>query len=331
MVDEELQLLAVMVLFIVIATSLETYFMHKQGAALEHVIGPQWGVAMLLAIGWRAAGAMALTRIGAGLIVVIAATCGVLWGQGRAFGDASWHVPAIVDVQRYPEVSELALVPPKGVTVYHKSFGDLGRRGDVVPPNYSVCDMAAAGLPATGFERELASRRWDIVYQIGAWDAYCSGFGKWEENYFWKLNVLIAAGYETPPSVSVPVSFVVKRTGTQPIAATRRLLHCFAPFRLAGVLFRIGHGGGFWCQRTRSTPRIALDVIPTQTSEIRTDGTVTAISGSLVITMPKGEGQAAVWTTKSAYKRRVVLFDAGSRARAASMVVTAGPVREPRR
>ncbi len=117
--------------------------------------------------------------------------------------------------------------------LYDKRYVDLGVRDGIVPPNYSVCDLTAAGLPATGFERELTARRWDVIVPIGSWEAYCSGFGEWEERYFWKLDSIIYAGYGV--SAEFPRPMLVRRPGADVDRAMTRA---------AALLCAVSSGGG---------------------------------------------------------------------------------------
>lgn len=318
--DQDAQTLTILLIFLAIVTPMETYFQRKQGADLEHLFGPLWGLMLVAALGWRCAGRTVRTRVGAGLVVGMFAVLGLSVGRAP---DESSHLPDLVTVQHYFNMPKIAL--PRGLLMYEKRYVDLGVRDGIVPPNYSVCDLTAAGLPATGFERELTARRWDVVSPIGSWEDYCSGFGKWEERYFWKLNQVMYSGYGA--SAGIPRPLLVRLPGAAMDRAIRQLRHCFAPYRLAGVLFRIGHGGGFWCQKAWTVPRLSLGETPSQRSQILTDGTVTFVVGSLVITMPERVGEVQIGVTKPARDRVLAGFTAGELGRATSMVVTAGAVR----
>jgi hypothetical protein len=322
--DQDAQTFAILLIFLVIATTMETFFQRKQGADLEHLLGQLWALMLVAALAWRCAGRTARTRLGAGLVVGALAILGLLAGGPAVTG---LRLREIVTVQHYESREEvLDTLSSIGLSVYQQRTGDVGVRDGIMPPNYSVCDMTAAGLPATGFERELAARRWDvIVAPFAAWEAYCSGFGKWEENYFWKINVLIDTGYYV--GTQFPVPLVVRRPDPAAARTAHQLLHCFAPYRLAGVLFRIGHGGGFWCQATWTVPKLRLDSIPAGRSQILTDGTVTSLEGSLVITMPKRAGKVEIGVTKPAPDRVLARINAGALGHPANIVVTAGAVR----
>ncbi len=301
---------------------METFFQRKQGADLEHLLGPLWALMLMAALGWRCAGRTARTRLGAGLVVSALAILG-LWAGGTA--DTGLRLSELVTVQHYPaRPYALYVFSSRGYSVYSQIYGDVGVRDDMVPPNYSTCDLTAAGLPATGLERELAARRWDIVVPIAALADYCSGFGKWEENYFWKIDTLIDAGYYQAPLLTKP--FLMRRPDAAAELKARELRHCFAPYRLAGVLFRIGRGGGFWCQPTWTTPRLRLGLIPMRRSQILTDGTVTSLEGSLVVTLPKRAGKVEIGVTKPARDRTLARFDARAVGHPASVVVTVGAV-----
>jgi hypothetical protein len=321
--DQDAQTFALLLIFLVIVSPMEISFQRKQGADLEHLLGPLWGLMLIAALGWRCAGRTARTRVGAGLVVGALAILG-LWAGGSA--DTGFRLPELVTVQHYEaRPHALDVLSLRGFNVFTQRHGDVGMQDGIVPPNYSTCDLTAAGLPATGFERELAARRWDVVVPVQAWSDYCSGFGKWEESYFWKINTLIDAGYYLGPQLPSP--FLLRRPEAAAERKARELRHCFAPYRLAGVLFRIGRGGGFWCQPTWAIPQLRLGDLPSKRSQILTDGTVSSLEGSLVVTLPKRTGNVEIGVTKPARDRTLARLDARALGHPASVVVTAGAVR----
>ncbi|HEX5922442.1 MAG TPA: hypothetical protein VFY45_01330 [Baekduia sp.] len=321
--DQDAQTFAILLIFLVIATTMETFFQRKQGADLEHLLGPLWALMLMAALAWRCAGRTARTRFGAGLLLGGLAFLGL--GTGGP-ANTGLRLPELVTVEHYRTWPQpLEVLSSHGYSVLEQRFGDAGVQDGIVPPNYSTCDMTAAGLPVTGLERELAERRWLVVVPIGTLGGYCSGYGKWEERYFWKINRLIAVGYQIGSQLPYPL--LVRQAGPAVDGRLQELLHCFAPYRLAGVLFRIGHGGGFWCQATWTTPRLRLGDIPSPRSQLLTDGTVTSLEGSLVITMPKRAGSVEIGVTKPARDRVLARFDAGAPGAPNGMVVTAGAVR----
>jgi hypothetical protein len=322
-VDAEAQELTLLVLFLVVTVPLETYLQRMQGGHENHLVGQLWGLALVAGLGWRWAGRTVTTRIAAALAVAALALLGVTVGQARDLAAPGVNrVPKVVDVRHVVELSAGAVALARHHTIYDQWYSELGMRGEHVPTSFAACGLAAAGLPATGLERDLATRRYDFVNRFyGYRPQDCSAFGLWEENYFWKLKALIDAGYER--SLRYP-SLMERRPGGG--AAARRLLACFAPLRAGGALFRIGHGGGFWCQRSPMNPRIVLQETPATLSEVLTDGVVTAIDGTLVVTIPRGTGSVQVSAVRPGRSTRITRIDAVELRHPGSVVVTTGPV-----
>jgi hypothetical protein len=293
-----LQQFVLLLLFVISVTPVAIYSERHQGSADNQLIGPLWGVALLSALGWRLSGRRRGARIVTGLAVALLASLSLGFGHS-ASGEIQQltgmnRIRDMVTVTRFSEVPEELLAAARGHTLYDWLHGDLGMSGRHVPTSAIACDLTAAGLSPIALEHALAARRYDLVTLAPfASGPACSGFGKWEANYFWKLNTLIDAGYRSNPS-RYPAEVLERRPGAAPLAAIRKLERCFAPYRLGGVLFRITVGGGFWCQSSPTDPRLTLGDIPDSASAVLTDGVVTSATGSIVITLPPGAGTAAV-------------------------------------
>jgi hypothetical protein len=274
------------------------YSERHQGSADNQLIGPLWGVALLAAFGWRVAGRQQGPRIVTAVAVAALAALGLGFGHAP-YGEIQQpagmnRIRDIVTVTHFDQLSKELLDAARGHTLYDWKHSDLGMSEGHVPSSAIVCDMTAAGLSPVALEHAIATRRYDLVTSAPFADGpACSGYGKWEANYFWKLNSLINVGYR-PNQSRYPGAILERRPGAAPIAALRKLERCFAPYRLGGVLFRIGFGGGFWCQSTPTDPRLTLAEIPASLSVVLTDGVVTSATGSIVITLPRGSGTAAV-------------------------------------
>jgi hypothetical protein len=323
--DADAQQLALLLSFLIVALPMETYLQRMQGGHENHLVGQLWGLALLVGLGWRWAGRRAATRIVAGSIVAGLGALGL--GAGHAGVPVSAgmnHVPLVVDVHRVVDVSPALVALSRQYTVYDQWFSELGMHGRHVPTSFAACGLTAAGLAPTGLERDLATRRYDFVHKIyGFRQNDCSAFGLWEENYFWKLNALVDAGYE--PSTTFP-GLSERRPGAAAAAAALRLLRCFSPLRAGGALFRIGHGGGFWCQRSPTDPRIVLWETPASLSEVLTDGVVTTIEGALVITVPSGTTSTSVLAVRPGRSAWIARINAVNLRHSARVVVTTGPV-----
>jgi hypothetical protein len=297
--DRGVQQLVLLGLFVVIATPVAVYSEQKQGADDNHLVGPLWGLALLAALGWRVSGRRSASRIVTGLAVAMLGLLGLGFGHAVTFEETIWaggmnRIRNIVTVTHLPEVPKSSLAAAQGHTLYDWHHSDLGMRDGHVPSSLTICDLTAGGLSPVAVEQAIAARRYDLIQLAPITKpAACSGYGKWEEYYFWKLNSLIEAGYQANPRRFSP-EILERRPGAASAVATRKLLRCFAPYRLGGVLFRIGKGGGFWCQPTPTDPRVTLHKIPSDISEILSDGVVTSVKGSLVVTLPAGTGTVVV-------------------------------------
>ncbi|MCW3021526.1 MAG: hypothetical protein JWR30_848 [Conexibacter sp.] len=323
--DADAQQLALLLSFLIVALPMETYLQRMQGGHENHLVGQLWGLALLVGLGWRWAGRRAATRIVAGSIVAGLGALGLGAGHaGVPVSPGMDHVPLVVAVHRVVDVSPALVALSRHHTVYDQWFSDLGMRGRHVPTSFAACGLTAAALAPTGLERDLATRRYDFVHKIyGFRQNDCSAFGLWEENYFWKLNALVDAGYE--PSTTFP-GLSERRPGAAAAAAALRLLRCFSPLRAGGALFRIGHGGGFWCQRSPTDPRIVLWETPASLSEVLTDGVVTTIEGALVITVPSGTTSTSVLAVRPGRSAWIARINAVNLRHSARVVVTTGPV-----
>jgi hypothetical protein len=148
--------------------------------------------------------------------------------------------------------------------------------------------------------RALLERRFDTVapfVYVESNDVYASAFGKYEENYFWKLNEVIAAGYteepglpKPPPELSAPpYAFIAGEPGTTALLGRRPgpnragwMSHCFGPFAAGGARFRIHRGGGFWC--SFQPDRLQLVRAPTPLSEVVTTQPV-RVEGTIAVSL----------------------------------------------
>jgi hypothetical protein len=296
--NHDVQQLVLLVLFVVTVTPVAIYSQRHQGSAENQLVGPLWGIVLLSALGWRVAGDRRGPRIITGSAIAGLAALGL--GFGHAATDEVQRsvgmnrIRDVVSVTRFREVPEELLAAAHGHTLYDWLHSDLGMREGHVPSSAIVCDLTAAGLSPIALERDIATRRYDLMMHAPfSGQPACSGFGKWEDNYFWKVNALIDAGYRRNPS-RYPSGVLERRPGVAPVAAIRKLARCFAPYRLGEVLFRIGGGGGFWCQSTPTDPRLTQGDGPAEVSEVLSDGVVVSAVGSLIVTLPAGTGLAAI-------------------------------------
>jgi hypothetical protein len=326
--DRDAGQLVLLLLFMAVVTPVAISSERKQGSGDNQLIAPLWGLGMLAAVGWRVAGRRRGPRVLTGLAVATLGLLGLGFGHPLRAEETVWaggmnRIRDIVTITRLPEVPKASLDAARGHTLFDWYHSDLGMSDGLVPSSAIVCDVTAAGLSPVALERAMAARRYDLVQLAPfAGQTACSGFGKWEENYFWKLNALIKAGYRQNPA-RYPAEILERRPGAAPAAAARRLLRCFAPYRLGGVLFRIGAGGGFWCQSKPTDPRLTLGEIPARFSKVLSDGVVTGAAGSLVVTLPAGTGEVMVGADRDGNVEPLAQLTADT-ARTVRAVVTFG-------
>ena len=173
------------------------------------------------------------------------------------------------------------------------------------PTSTIITDKLASGLQPMFLVRALVERRFDAVAPFSFVefnDEYASGFGKYEENYMWKLNEVIAAGYVEEPGLPLPpadfpsppyaygagepekAALLGRRPGPDRAAW---MSHCFGPFAAGGASFRIHRGGGFWC--SFQPGRLQLVRAPTPLSEVVTTQPV-RLAGTIAVSL---EGRAS--------------------------------------
>lgn len=171
--------------------------------------------------------------------------------------------------------------------MFHPLYTDLAP-GQVYPDVANAEDLLASGDQPMSLVRALLERRFDYTVSyasalgsaIAFNERYASGYGSYEDNYFWKLDQVIAVGYRPAPGLGTGV--LERRPGPDRAAV---LASCFAPFQLGGDAWTIRHGGGFWCQTARGV--IMLDEAPASMSELITKDERVA-SGTLGLTARPG-------------------------------------------
>jgi hypothetical protein len=277
---------APLALMVLVGFVLAVYFRRKQGGSDNHFLGAIWAAGLLGGLLWSVAGA-SLRRSVAATLVVLA----FLFVGWRA-APHPWPGPGVVVHPLYqvevihpirPILVELA---ERGL-VYTTIYGDLNvRRQHVIYPNYyNYVDLLAAGSQPLALVRAFEDRRFAYLEPLpdtAEAAAYTSAFGKWEENWMWKVNQVIAARY-APSSIS-PGLFE-PRPGPERAVWQRA---CFGPFKLAGTDWRIGLGGGFWCNPASGL--VTQRGTPDPATELRTDGAVDGLRGLLKLRLTAGYG-----------------------------------------
>jgi hypothetical protein len=203
-----------------------------------------------------------------------------------------WPGPGVVihplhQVERYkPLRADLLQLADRGL-VYTTIYSDLNvSKQRVIYPNYyNFADLLAAGSQPLALVRAFEDRRFAFVEMLPGTpedSSYMSGYGQWEENWTWKVNQVIAARYSESRR-SAPL--LEPRPGPERAVWQRA---CFGPFTLAGTHWRIGLGGGFWCNpesglvTQRGTPATVA------VTELRTDVPVEGLHGLLRLKLAVG-------------------------------------------
>lgn len=281
-------LLSVLAVFIPLQLVALAYFRAKLGAGANHYFPFAWALALLMAVGFRWAQATARGRL-----VVMAVLAGLAAAQLAPLQDAinrfGWSVTETERRGDIDNVPENLLSLASRMRVYHFGLEDLNvpARGELWASAGKFSYLLAAGQQPVALRDALLERRFGAVFLLppDREDDYISSSkGLFEESYGWKLNRVMRAKYRPGPG---PDGVRYRVPGKDPAPWMNR---CFGPFRLAGVAWRINRGGGFWC---RYGQELHLGPIPGQFSDLRTDGRVAGIEGSLAIRIRRRSGS---WT-----------------------------------
>jgi hypothetical protein len=259
------------------------YCMRKQGTSDNEFIGVVWALGLLAAAGWRQAQRHASTAAAAGVCIVLGFVLAQLAPIREVYANASIRIPALEDATKWGSVPPELLRWARAHTLYLPAMSDLNvpNGGPLYPDYYDIVDLLAAGNQPMYLVRALLDRRFDSVGYFGGDGGYASGYGKWEENYLWKLDAVIAARYVASPEA--PAGVLVRRAGPERDAWMR---DCFGPFAMAEASFRIRRGGGFWCSFVPG--QLALVATPAALSEVVTTRPV-HVGGSIGVSFGEHE------------------------------------------
>jgi hypothetical protein len=284
---------------------LAVYFMRKQGSGTNQFVGVAWALGLLAAGGWRVAMRRAGTATIAGICVALCFVAIQLAPVRQVAANASVAIPSLDTAVQWPQVPTELLSWARDHTFYSPEYPDLNvpSGGPLYPDFVDFADLLAAGEQPLYLVHALLNRRFAGVTLIRlAEDPYTSAYGKWEENYLWKLDEVIAARYV--PAPGLPPGVLERRPGPEQDAWMR---DCFGPFAAAGASFRIRHGGGFWC--SLSPDQLQLVEAPVSLSEVVTTQPV-RVTGTIAVNLEDRpslrialvlEGdRAALWTARIA-------------------------------
>jgi hypothetical protein len=271
-------------LYVPLGFALAVYAMRKQGTSDNEFIGVVWVLGLLAAAGWRIAQRHAGAVAAASGCVVLYFVLVQLGPIRETAANAGVSIPGFEEAFQWSQVSPELRFWARDHTIYTPTSSDLNvpNGGPLYPNYFNFADLLAAGNQPLYLVRALLDRRFDGVefFELHE-NPYTSGYGKWEENYLWKLDEVIAARYTVEPGL--PQGLLGRRPGPERAAWMR---YCFGPFAAGGVSFRIHHGGGFWC--SFAPGRLQLVEAPTPLSEVVTTQPV-RVAGTIAVSV---EGQA---------------------------------------
>ena len=276
---------APLAIFVLVGFVAAVYFRCKQGGSDNQFLGVVWAAGLLGGLLWGVAGATLRRSVAASLVVLALLVVG--WravSTGPAYNP--WMVVRPLHQVVVPgPLSPVLLQLADAGLIYMADHGDLNVRTQrvIYPTFYNYVDLLAAGSQPLALVHAFEDRRFAFLEQVPDTPeeaAYASAFGKWEENWLWKVNQVIAARYS--PSRNYP-PLLEPRPGPERAVWQRA---CFGPFTLAGTRWRIGRGGGFWCNPASGL--VTQRGTPTPATELRTDVPVDGLRGLLRLKLAVG-------------------------------------------
>lgn len=267
-------------IYVVVGFVLAVYFMRKQGTETNQMIGVTWGLGLLAAAGWRVAQGHPASAATVGGCVALFFVLTQLGPIDEMAAGAEVRVPALEEAAQWPPVPAELLSWASDHTLYTPLYADLNvpQGGPLYPNYYNFADLLASGSQPLYLVHALLDRRFDgVAYFSLEGDRYTSAEGKWEENYLWKLDEVIAARYAPEPGM--PQGVLGRRPGPEQASWMR---YCFGPFTAGGVSFRIHRGGGFWC--SFSPDSLQLVRAPVPFSEVVTTQPV-SVHGTIALSL----------------------------------------------
>ena len=281
---------APLALMVIVGFVAAVYFRRKEGGEDNQFLGAVWAAGLLGGVLWGVAGTTLRRSVAASLAVLAFLVVGWRASDPQP-GTDGVVVRPLHQVGVVGPVPQLLLQLADQGLLYTPSYSDLNVRKQrvIYPHHFNLVDLLAAGSQPLALVRAFADRRFTFVLpwlDAPVYTAYTSAHGKWEENWLWKVNQVIAARYAPSPRAS---PLLEPRPGPERAVWQRA---CFGPFALAGTRWRIGHGGGFWCNP--GTGLVTQRGTPDPTTELRTDGPVDGLRGLLKLRLAAGYGLRVV-------------------------------------
>ena len=287
-------------LFVLVGALFALHAYGKQGAGDNQFIGIAYAVAFLVAVGWRSLSHRPRpTRSLLPVLLILSATILAYSPPARVsaaskgfISDPNFVLPAFAPMREWPELPPDWVQLARERSVYHEVFSGLSAKHNelVYQNSINVADLLAGGVEPGHLRDALLDRRFDVTTRFredtkdpGMSFGYTTAEGRWQQNYFWKLNKVINAGYVT--SASVPHPFLVRRQGTN---EANRYRDCWGPFEVVGTTWVISGGGGFWCLRGS---RVVLGETPANTSSLRTEAPVDPTTQGLGLRLGSASGR----------------------------------------
>jgi hypothetical protein len=287
---ESASVAAILALFIVINAPFGVWFHQAQGAVHNMYVGIGWACGLLVAAAWGIARRrLPSLLVAAGLVLALFALSESTRLTKYAADELNAHVPK-KSLRAWVGFEPPALLRySRHHLVYHPAYPGIGvnREQDFYPGGDNVETLLWSGIQPRYLIKALLQRRFDVVFPFenDGFRGDSDGYGRWEENYLWKLNRMINTKYRPARGplrrlkwaglVFVPLApfyspfVLVRRPGPDPAPWMSR---CFGPFRVPGASWRIARGGGFWCRTQPGSSTLRLVATPGVLSEIRVDG-----------------------------------------------------------
>jgi hypothetical protein len=287
---ERAEATAALAVLIPVAIVGAVYFRGLQGAEDNQFLGVLWTLALLTGAAWRCTGATREGQLAASAVVAVLAASTFLPA----------HSPLSLRRNAWIPKADVATVPAdvrafaRSHDVYNAFYSDLGvhDRRRVYQHYQALQDLLWGGRQPGRLLQDILGRRIEYVYEIPV--GLDSAGGRWEQNWFWKLDQVIALKYAraagTPLLIGAsgaPEHAWQRRPGPDPAPWIDR---CFGPYVLAGRSFRIAQGGGLWCLPRRGGQTISMRGTPAATTELRTVKPVAGMRGELDVALPQRSG-----------------------------------------